>query len=137
MPDEIVDYRQLQNKAPLYKGFSTYEFDRIKRTRMTDIDIVKMDILNHLYTRKGERLMMPGFGSDVPEMLFEPLDEMLVADMQREISRVVNYDPRVELIDIQVYPIEAQQSITAIVNLRYIELDIQDTLELNLELKGS
>ena len=54
--------------ATRYKGFST--IDQTKKFRLTDIDLVKRDLLNHFSIRKGEKLMTPNFGSIIWNMLF-------------------------------------------------------------------
>jgi phage baseplate assembly protein W len=60
--------------AALYKGFSSYEFERVKEFAISDVELVKLDLLNHIYTRRGSRVMMPTFGTVIPELVFEPLD---------------------------------------------------------------
>ena len=57
----------------LYKGFST--INRSKKFRATDVDLVKQDLMNHFSVRKGEKLMQPGFGTIIWDLLFEPLTE--------------------------------------------------------------
>ena len=56
-----------------YKGFSTLTSD--KSNQLFDLDLIKQDLVNHFYTRKGERVMNPNFGSVIWDMLYEPLDE--------------------------------------------------------------
>jgi phage baseplate assembly protein W len=54
-----------------YRGLST--LGQNKKFRLTDIELVKRDLLNHFQIRKGEKLMNPNFGSIIWNMLFEPL----------------------------------------------------------------
>ena len=86
--------------ATQYKGFST--IDRKKRFRLTDVDLVKQDLINHFNTRKGEKLMQPDFGSIVWNMLFEPLTDATHQAIVNDVERVVNYDPRVNLTSISI-----------------------------------
>ena len=44
-----------------YKGFSSKEVSR--NYRLYDIDLVKQDLINHFYIRKGEKLENPEFGT--------------------------------------------------------------------------
>lgn len=120
----------------LYKGFSSFEFDAIKNFQQFDVDAVKMDILNHIYTRQGERVMMPTFGSIIPEMTFEPIDETTMSIVEEELIRIVEYDPRVNLLDIQVIPLYDRNAIIATMVLRYVELDLVENLELNIQFEG-
>lgn len=62
---------------------------------MTDVELVKRDILNHFSIRKGEKLMNPEFGSIVWSLIFEQLDEATKALLKEDVQKIVNYDPRV------------------------------------------
>ena len=117
----------------LYKGYSSFEFDRRKTFKMRDIELVKMDLLNHIFTKRGERVMMPTFGTQIPEMAFEPLDGETISTVREEVTRVINYDPRVELLDIQVNPDYDRNSLYVGASLFYVELGLTSGLELNIE----
>ena len=56
-----------------FRGFNTV--NQVKKFRLTDLDLVKRDLLNHFQIRKGEKLMNPAFGSIIWNMLFEPLTD--------------------------------------------------------------
>jgi phage baseplate assembly protein W len=86
--------------ATLYKGFSTV--NRSKKYRITDIDLVKQDLINHFSVRKGEKLMQPNFGSIIWSMLFEPLDASLQQLIVDDVERIVGYDPRTALQNITI-----------------------------------
>ena len=86
--------------ATLYKGFSTV--NRSKKYRITDIDLVKQDLINHYSVRKGEKLMQPNFGSIIWSMLFEPLDASLQQLIVDDVERIVGYDPRTALQNITI-----------------------------------
>lgn len=117
----------------LYKGFSTFEFERNKSFKLNDIELVKLDLLNHIFTRRGERVMMPSFGTMIPDMIFEPLDGSTLSTIEDELRGVFNYDPRVELLNLTITPNYDQNSIVASATLLYIELDMIDNLELNIQ----
>jgi phage baseplate assembly protein W len=118
----------------LYKGISTYKFDETKNIRVDDIDLVEIDLLNHIFTSTDERVMMPGFGTIIPQITFEPLTSELVADVRDDLIRVVEYDPRVELLDINVEQLPDQNTLTVSMTLRYIELNAVKELSFNLNL---
>jgi len=120
-------------KKPLYKGFSTKDFFITRTFKKTDIEIVKQDIVNHIFTRKGERVMMSNFGTIIPDLVFEPLDELTIRKVHDEVLQVINFDPRVKVIDFTVTPNFNAQSITVSANLLYIELNITDQLNLNIQ----
>jgi len=120
-------------KRGLYKGFSSFEFQRAKTFKINDIELVKLDLLNHIFTRKGSRVMLPDFGTIIPELVFEPLDADTVNTVEEELITVFEFDPRVELIELDVQPDFERSSITAAALLNYIELETVDRLELNLQ----
>ena len=120
-------------KKSLYRGFSTFEFERVKSFRLTDIELVKLDLLNHIFTRKGDRVMMPTFGTSVPDIVFEPLDEETLDTLEEELMAVFDYDPRVEVIDFTITPDYDFNTIVAAAKLFYVELNVTDDFELNID----
>lgn len=123
-------------KKGLYRGFSSYEYQRAKTFKVTDIELVKLDLLNHIFTRKGERVMMPTFGTQIPDLMFDPLDDITISIIQDELQTVFDFDPRVEPLEIAVTPDFDNNTIVASARLRYIELDMEDTLYINLVFEG-
>lgn len=119
-----------------YKGISFSNYREDKTFRLTNIDLVKQDLLNHIFTRKGERVMMPDFGTRITDMLMEPLDEFLLLQIEQELMEVFNYDPRVNLINFQIDPLYEEKAVVALAELEYIELDLTDILEIQLEFEG-
>lgn len=83
-----------------YRGFSTA--DRTKKFRLTDIELVKQDLINHFSIRKGEKLMQPDFGSIIWNALFEPMTADIQSAIVDDIKRIVNYDPRVSATNVLV-----------------------------------
>lgn len=83
-----------------YKGFST--IDQIKKFRLTDLDLIKRDLLNHFAIRKGEKLMNPEFGSIIWNVLFEPLTADVKALVVGDITRIIGADPRIRVDGILV-----------------------------------
>lgn len=61
---------------------------------LTDVDLAKRDLMNHFYTRKGERVQNPEFGSILPELVFEPLDYTTESAAIEDVKRIINSDPR-------------------------------------------
>ena len=59
-----------------------------------DLALAKQDLLNHFNTRKGERIMMPDFGSVVWDMLFEPLDNYTISIIDADVRSIIKNDPR-------------------------------------------
>lgn len=120
----------------LYKGYSSFEFQDKKTFRLTDIDLVKMDLLNHIFTRRGERVMMHNFGSIIPDIVFEPLDDDTLDEIEQDLVRVVNFDPRVELLNFSMVPQYDENRVEAHLELLFIEFDIVDNMDLNIVFEG-
>jgi len=116
----------------LYKGFSLQNYNTKGSFSVTDLALVKRDILSHIWTRKGERVMMPDFGTTLMDIVFEPLDHTSVTTVREELQAVIEQDPRVELLQLDVQPLYSTNSIVAIINLLYIELNTVDTINLNI-----
>ncbi len=117
----------------VYKGFSTKQYQNDKNFVMTDMELVKEDLVNHIFTRKGERVRMAQFGTTIPDLVFEPLTEQLVAAVYAELKAVFLYDPRVELVDMVVIPLFDESAVVALADLNYIELNKNDRLSLRIE----
>jgi phage baseplate assembly protein W len=81
-----------------YRGFST--IGRVKKFRLSDIDLVKRNLLNHFMIRKGEKLMQPNFGSIIWNMLFEPLTEETKKVILTDVQTIVSYDPRIAVNEV-------------------------------------
>lgn len=120
----------------LYKGFSSFEFERTKTFSLTDVELIKMDLLNHIFTRKGTRVMMPTFGTIIPDITFEPLDDETLETLEDELKTVFDYDPRVQLINMRIIPMYDQNTVYVTATLLYVELNMTDNFELNIQFEG-
>ena len=78
-----------------YRGFSTV--NQVKKFRLTDLDLVKQDLINHFSIKKGEKLMNPNFGSIIWIMLYEPLTAETKAIIVEDVKKVISYDPRLQV----------------------------------------
>jgi|TARA_B110000908_G_C9930384_1_gene303652 phage baseplate assembly protein W len=85
--------------ANIYKGFSTVGQIRAPYT-LIDGDLIKADLLNELYTKRGERLMRPTYGTRIWDILMNPLDKYVVEEIKEDIERIVEKDSRVEMTDL-------------------------------------
>lgn len=116
-----------------YKGFSTRKYhDSGTEFEIYNIECVKEDLLNHIFTIKGERVMMPEFGTRIPLMTFEPNDEESQGIIEEDLRNVFNFDPRVELLALTMLPDEDRNTIIAIAKLKYIEFDVTEDLRIEV-----
>ena len=82
----------------LFIGFSTQEMQGKRGWSVYDIDLIKRDLLNNFYTRKGERVMMPTYGTIIWDKLFEPFTDSVQQEIIDDVTSIVNADPRVTLV---------------------------------------
>ena len=122
---------ELVKQRSIYVG-GTFDTDLGKGFRRTGAELIKQDLIYHLFTRRGERVMMPDFGTDLQDMIFEPNDPITQDRIGSEIQAVIDHDPRVELIRTVVDVDEDNHKISVEVLLRFVELEIVDTLNLDI-----
>jgi phage baseplate assembly protein W len=120
----------------LYRGYSSHEYDKNRSLKINDVELVKLDLLNHIFTRRGERVMMPTFGTRIPDLPFEPMDSITLDILRNDLLEVFNFDPRVKVLDLRITPNPDENSILATARLLYIELNLIDNLDLNIIFEG-
>lgn len=118
--------------AKIYRGFSTQDWRKRRTFSLNNIDLVKRDLLNHIYTIKGERVMMPNFGTRIPLLAFEPNDETTRQIVEDDLKTVFNYDQRVKLISLNVMSLPDNNAIIAVADLLYVEFEVRDELHIEV-----
>lgn len=113
----------------MYKGFSS--ITKGKKFSLTDFELVKRDLQNHFYIRKGEKLMNPEFGTIIWDMLFEPLTQETRNTIIQDISKIIANDPRISAKDIIVT--QYDRGIQIELELVYISTGQVETLALQFE----
>lgn len=113
----------------LYRGFSTQ--NNGKKFRLTDFDLVRQDLINHFYIRKGEKLMNPEFGTIIWNVLFEPLTQEVRQVIIEDVRQIVGYDPRLA-VD-QVTLDEYEHGLQIEIDLRYVTTDQRNVLKLQFD----
>lgn len=99
----------------------------------TDSDLINDSILQILMTRKGERVMLPEFGSGLRELLFEPMtaeNQQLIA---YEIYNAIEiWEPRIEIDEINIMQSEsADEQGEAKIEVRYQMISTGEAGSLN------
>jgi phage baseplate assembly protein W len=113
----------------MYRGFST--FNRFKKFRVTDAELVKQNLYNHFNTRQGEKLMQPNFGSIVWNMMFEPLNEETKSLIVEDVKTIVSYDPRTRATNVTV--VQFDHGLQIIIDLLYLTTNQSDRLSLSFD----
>lgn len=115
--------------ANIYKGFST--LGKTKKFRLTDMDLVKQDIVNHFNIRKGEKLMNPSFGTIIWNILYEPFTEELKSVIKSDVETIAKYDPRVSFDNIIIT--EYDRGLQIVLELRYLQTDQSNLMTLQFD----
>jgi phage baseplate assembly protein W len=116
--------------AKTYKGLSTVDPDSAS-FKIYDIELIKRDIVNHFHIRYGEKLENPTFGTIIWDVLYDPLTDSLKEAIVKNVSDIINYDPRVNVDKISVNSFESGIQIECV--LTYIPYCISETLQFNFD----
>lgn len=112
-----------------YKGFSSTE--ATKNFKLYDINLVKQDLINHFYIRKGEKLENPEFGTVIWDMLFEPFTPDVKEIIAKDVEAIINYDPRFSVTEINIDSTDQGMRIQA--DLVYVPFNINERMTLNFD----
>lgn len=94
-----------------------------------DSEAIKADLMHLILTRKGERLYLPEFGTDLLKYIFNPNDSKTQSEIKQEISQVVKkYLPNLQVNEVTVTQ-SANSEYAATVRIDYTVTD--DVFELN------
>ena len=86
---------------------------------------IARSIRNIVFTQPGEKFFNPEFGSRVSESLFEVVDEVSTIAIRDEIrSSIINYEPRVNLLDVLVNPKPDENEMDVTIKYEIVGIDI-------------
>ena len=108
--------------------------------KSSDVQLIKSSLRQLLLTRRGERVMLPNYGTNLKNYLMEPLDQALLSQIKREISEsIYKYAPNVNLNLLQVFPLDQASFNGGNVLLIKLFCSIKDTenliFEVDVEIK--
>lgn len=93
-----MDNQSIGVNYPIQRSGDGY-FDKT----FTTIEHTKSNIINVLSTKQGERIGRPEFGTNLEELLFEPMSEQLEADIRQEIDSAIQRSlPYVNVLGLNV-----------------------------------
>ena len=114
----------------IFVGYSSTDTS-IKKTQWTDLDLIKRDLANHFYTRRGERVMRPEFGCIIWDLLFEPMIDENINLIVEDCRTIIANDPRVTLNDIKV--VEYDNGLQVQMDLYYPALDLVEQFKIDFD----
>ena len=113
-----------------YSGYNTINND-FGSVRLTDVELVKRDILNHFSIVQGEKLMNPNFGTNIKTYVFEPLTPELEDMIIEEIQRVIQADPRVMLENLTVQ--DSETGVSVAVSIQLVNSDVSEQMYITFD----
>jgi phage baseplate assembly protein W len=86
---------------------------------------IARSVRNIVFTLPGEKFFNSNFGSQISNSLFENVDEISASIIRDEIrNSITNYEPRVELINVQTTPDYDNASFNVLIQYRIIGADV-------------
>tara|TARA_B100000287_G_scaffold332309_1_gene317279 strand:- start:194 stop:613 length:420 start_codon:yes stop_codon:yes gene_type:complete len=114
-------------------GFKRNSFTNDVATVQND-NSIKQAVKNLLLTAPGEKPFQSDVGSKVKELLFEPLDVFSCDILREEIINTINqYEPRVQLQNVDVNPIYEGNKVNIFVEYRIVGLPVVENIEFVLQ----
>jgi phage baseplate assembly protein W len=99
-----------------------------------DENAVKTSLRNLILTSNFERPFHSEIGSPIKRLLFEPATPMLAVVMKRAIVDLVNnFEPRVQLLNVDVYVAEDSNAIRVTIEFKIINTERPISFEIALE----
>ena len=112
---------------PTYLGFSTHKSCQPRTTnalngnaggpggtrqsinfgnkfRLVDVELVIQDLMNAFSIRRGTKVGQPGYGSRIWDFVFEFNGAGTQFQIENEVRRIANSDPRIALSQVKAYP---------------------------------
>lgn len=111
-----------------YIGYNTVDND-FRSVTTTDTELIKRDLINHFSIRRGEKLMNGNFGSNLIDLVMEPMTDSLQELILDEVNQVFDSDPRIRVTQLLVD--EYENGIQLQVSLIYVNSDQSENMVIN------
>jgi len=96
-----------------------------------DIEAIKNSLRNIFNTRKGQKILNPEFGSSLEQFLFEPINAFYAKAIADTISdNITQFEPRVEVLKIQITPQPDENQYYVILIYRFLEFKKENILNI-------
>ena len=116
-------------KSFTYKGFNSN--NSAQGFKLYDLDLVKQDLINHFYIRKGEKLENPNFGTIIWDVLFEQFTEEVKTLIAQDVEDIINYDPRIVVNSVLVDSTE--QGIRIEADITYLPFNVNERMQFSFD----
>ena len=86
---------------------------------------IARSLKNIVFTQPGEKFFNPDFGSRITESLFDNVDDVSALAIEDEIrSSIINFEPRVNLLNVSVNPNEEDNEMNVIIQYEVTGIDV-------------
>jgi len=90
---------------PKFKDINTYFYSNDGLVTTTDVDAINNSINNIIFTKKGEKVGDPNFGTNISSLLFELMSDINSTLIESEILDAIEfYERRINIEDLEVVP---------------------------------
>ena len=114
----------------VYRGFSSVENAK-QGFSLYDFELIKQDLINHFHIRQGEKISDPNFGTIIWDLLYEPFTIDVQEAIIDDVTKIVNYDPRLSVEEIVVDTYE--QGITVDCTVTFNTYNISEQLRFKFD----
>jgi len=119
-----------------YVGFSTRNYEEHGGPfDVYNVACVEQDLINAIFTERGQRVMMPNYGTRIPLLAFEPGDPQTIDIIIMDLTEVFDHEPRVKLLNLDVIPALEKNALVAVAKLSYLEFNVTKDLYIEVHSK--
>ena len=122
------------------RAFTDLSLGMVRNANTKDIAVVKNDnaikqaVKNLIMTAPGEKPFQPLVGSNISQLLFEPMDDFTGDAVKEEVINTINrFEPRVRLANCIVRPDFDRNSFNVTVEYKIVGVPIVETVEFVLQ----
>ena len=92
---------------------------------LKNMNAIARSLKNIVFTQPGEKFFNPDFGSRISESLFENVDDVSALAIEDEIrSSIINFEPRVNLLDVSVNPNPDDNEMNVVIQYEVTGIDV-------------
>ena len=122
------------------RSFTDLSLGMVRNANTKDIAVVKNDnaikqaVKNLIMTTPGEKPFQPLVGSNVSQLLFEPMDDFTGDAIKQEIINTIqSFEPRVRLSDVSVRSDFSRNTFNVTVSYKIVGVPVKETIEFVLQ----
>ena len=92
---------------------------------LKNTNAIARSLKNIVFTQPGEKFFNQDFGSRISESLFENVDDVSALAIADEIrSSIINFEPRVNLLDVSVNPNPDDNEMNVVIQYEVTGIDV-------------